>query len=451
MGLIITIAQFLLSLSILVILHECGHYFPAKWFKTKVEKFFLFMDVNIGEWDGALVSKQKGETKFGIGWLPLGGYVKIAGMVDESFDTESLKEEPKPWEFRSKPAWQRLIIMTGGVIVNFILGVLIFAMILTYWGESYVLTENAKFGIVVDSLGQELGLQDGDLVLKVDDVEMTRFEPSMVKQEISISSAKEVTIKRNGTQMTIPVPEGFDQRISTYENRNNDLFSFAHPNVIAEVREESNAEKAGLKVADQIIGINGKHTPFYLQFAKEMRSIKNQKIDIDVLRGTDTISLDVMADENGTIGYYARPPGEFIPLETEKYSIIEALPMGYRKSVDFISLQIKAFGQMIRGERNPNDSLGSLISIGGLFGPRWDWERFWKLTASLSILLGFMNLLPIPALDGGHVMFLLWEIITGRKPSDRFLEYATMLGFLLLIVLMAYALGLDIFRAITSP
>ncbi|MDG2450644.1 MAG: RIP metalloprotease RseP [Saprospiraceae bacterium] len=441
MDLLITIAQFMLSLCILIILHECGHFFPAKWFKTKVEKFYLFFDPYF-----SLFSIKKGETEYGIGWLPLGGYVKIAGMVDESFDTDALKEEPKEWEFRSKPAWQRLIIMLGGVTVNFILGILLFAMILWHWGESYIPTEGAKYGMVVEELGEHLGLQDGDLVLSVGSKDMDRFESYLVKQEILFNEAETLVVKRNGREITLNVPENYTSLISAYENREKSLFTLAYPNIISEITSGSNAQKAGLLAGDQIIGVNGIETPFYVQFASAMSSKVSEEVNIKYLRSSDTITTSVMVDEHGKLGYFGSLPTDFIEIASEKYAIGPALGMGCEKSYNFIASQIKAFGQMFRGKIKAQDSLGSFISIGGMFGSEWDWHRFWNLTAMLSILLAFINLLPIPALDGGHVMFLLFEVITGVKPSDKVLQYATMGGFFLIMMLMIYAVGLDIMR-----
>ena len=441
MDLIVTIAQFMFSLCILIILHECGHFFPAKWFKTKVEKFYLFFDPYF-----SLFSVKKGETEYGIGWLPLGGYVKIAGMVDESFDTEALKEEPKEWEFRSKPAWQRLIIMVGGVTVNFILGILLFAMILWHWGESYIPTEGARYGMVVEELGQTLGLQDGDLVLSVGGKKIEQFESFLVKQEILFNEAESLVVRRNGQEVSLDVPDDYTSVISAYENREKSLFTLAYPNVIEEVAEGSNAEKAGLQADDQIIGIDGNPTPYYVQFAASMAPKMSEQVEVSYIRGSDTLSTNVMVDENGKLGYLGKMPTDFIEVASKKYAVGPALSMGLHKSYDFIASQIKAFGQMFRGKIKAQDSLGSFITIGGMFGSEWDWHRFWNLTAMLSILLGFINLLPIPALDGGHVMFLLFEVITGIKPSDRVLEYATMSGFFLILMLMVYAIGLDIMR-----
>ena len=441
MDLFITISQFMLSLCILIILHECGHFFPAKWFKTKVEKFYLFFDPYF-----SLFSVKKGETEYGVGWLPLGGYVKIAGMVDESFDTKALKEEPKEWEFRSKPAWQRLIIMVGGVTVNFILGILLFAIILWHWGENYIPTDGAKYGMVVEELGEQLGLEDGDLVLSVGDQKMERFESFLVKQEILFNEAESLVVKRNGKEITLTVPEDYTSVISAYENREKSLFTLAYPNIIQEVAEGSNAQKAGLRAGDQIIGINGEETPYYVQFASAMSNKASEEVNVEVIRTNDTMNVMVMVDENGKLGYLGSIATDFIEVASKKYAIGPALVKGCTKSYDFIASQIKAFGQMFRGKIKAQDSLGSFISIGGMFGSEWNWHRFWNLTAMLSILLAFINLLPIPALDGGHVMFLLFEVVTGIKPSDKVLEYATMSGFFLIMILMIYAIGLDIMR-----
>jgi len=431
----------MLSLSILIILHECGHFFPAKWFKTRVEKFYLFFDPYF-----SLLKIKKGDTEYGIGWLPLGGYVKISGMVDESFDLEALKEEPKEWEFRSKPAWQRLIIMLGGVIVNFILGVVLFALILFHWGETYIPTLGAKHGIVVEELGKQLGLQDGDLVLKVDDVSIDRFESFLVKQEIIFGEASEMTIRRGGRDITIPIDPQVAQQLSVYENKDKSLFTLAFPTIVDAVTESSNAEKAGITKGDQIIGINDISTPFFVQFARELSNQASQNIELSLIRSSDTIRLAALVGDDGKLGFVPRSTDSFVEIESLKYGIGPAFAKGFNRSYGFIGDQINAFGQMFRGKIKAKDSLGSFISIGGMFGTEWNWQRFWTMTAMLSILLGFINLLPIPALDGGHVMFLLFEVLTGVKPSDRVIEYATMGGFLLIMTLMIYALGLDIMR-----
>lgn len=441
MDTLITVGQFALSLSILIILHECGHFFPARWFKTRVEKFYLFFD----PWF-SLLKVKKGDTEYGIGWLPFGGYVKISGMIDESFDKEQMAGPPKPWEFRSKKAWQRLIIMLGGVTVNFILGIVLFAFILMQWGEEYLPNENAVFGIASEELGRELGLQDGDLIVKVGDLEIDRFSPALVSKEIVINEAIDLEVIRNDQRVELEVPDSFVQLLSAYDNKDKSLFSLRYPLRVKGLPKDSNGKQIGLQVDDEILTINGEHSRYIHQFADVREKYIGSDIQLAVLRGADTMVYETALDENGMIGFEPYPPDYFFDFASNKYGVAGALAGGVEQSYTFIADQAKAFGQMFRGKIKASDSLGSFITIGKMYGPTWDWRRFWWMTATLSILLGFINLLPIPALDGGHVVFLLWEVLTGRKPSDKVLEYSTMVGFFLLILLMVYALGLDISR-----
>lgn len=439
---LIMIGQFVLSLSILIVLHECGHFFPAKWFKTKVEKFYLFFDPWFSLW-----STKKGETEYGIGWLPLGGYVKIAGMIDESFDKEQMAGPPQPWEFRSKPAWQRLIIMLGGVTVNFILGFFLFAMILWNWGEEYLPNENVKYGISVDSLGTEMGLRDGDHIMEIGGKAFEKFNPAIVKTEIIINDAKDIRLIRDGSQQTIPIDQKFTGILSKHENQKIPLFGVRVPTAVKEVKKDSPAEAAGLQEGDELLELNGKDIGYFHFYNREAESLKGQNATLKLLRNSrDTVSTTVSFNDDGTLGFFAKTAFDYFDTNTQSFTLAEAIPAGYNKGVDFLSSQIKAFGQIFKGRIKAKDSLGSFISIGKLYGTTWDWRNFWYMTASLSILLAFINLLPIPALDGGHVMFLLWEVITGRKPSDKFLEVATFAGFIVLVVLMIYAIGLDISR-----
>jgi len=429
--------QLILSLSILVVLHELGHYLPAKWFKTRVEKFYLFFDPYF-----SLFKKQIGDTEWGIGWIPFGGYVKIAGMIDESMDKEQMKQPAQPWEFRSKKAWQRLIIMIGGVTVNFILGILIFAMMMFYWGESYVKTEDAKFGMVADSMGMKLGFKDGDKVIAVGGVPMTKFNPGLVNNEIVINQAKDIEIERGGEKIMLPIPADFVSEITKYENRGMALF---HPRVkleIKKVSEDGPAAKAGLKDGVQILGVNGIKTPYQHEFRKILQDNKGKSVDFMVVTGQDTISKSIVVSEKGTIGIEL----EGLNISYQKYGIIESFPKGASMAVNFLGSQLKAFGQIFSGKIKATDSLGSVFSIATMFDTGWDWRVFWNITASLSILLAFFNLLPIPALDGGYVVFLLWEVITGKVPSDRFMEVVNYIGFIVLMGLMVFALGLDISR-----
>lgn len=445
MDILIKVGQLLLSLSILIILHEMGHFFPAKWFKTRVEKFYLFFD----PWF-ELFKKKIGETEYGIGWLPLGGYVKIAGMIDESFDTEQMKEEPKPWEFRSKPAWQRLIIMLGGVTVNFLLGFFIYGMIFWVWGEEFIPTKNVTYGVQPDSLGMVIGIQPGDKVLAIDTVQLKRFNPNVVKAEIIIHNARTLTVERNGEQVKLPISEEVAMALSKYENREFSLYSPRSPFLVEKFTSDSPAEKAGLRAGDQVVSLNGKQTLWFSEFYEQLTALPQTEteVQIGILRkdattgAMDTLTLPVVTGKDGKIGAYP------IGLETERkhYTFAQAIPAGFKRGANFLSSQIQAFGQMFTGKIKAQDSLGSFITIGSMFPSTWDWESFWSMTAMLSLVLAFINLLPIPALDGGHVMFLIFEVLTGKKPSDRFMEIATMIGFVILIALMVFAIGLDISR-----
>jgi len=458
--------QLMLSLMILVTLHEFGHFLPARLFNTRVEKFYLFFDpwfalfkarkVN-GQWNIASIfnknkdypEERKDMTEYGIGWLPLGGYVKISGMIDESMDTEQMKEPPKPWEFRSKPAWQRLIIMLGGVTVNFILGFLLYGMVLWVWGEQYLPNENVKYGIYVDSLGAEMGLRDGDKVVSIGGKPFDKFNDRVVVREIIINNANTITVERDGSEQELSIDEKFVSILASRENKDKILFGPRFPFEIAAVAEDTPAERAGLKAEDKVVAFNDNPTPFFTDFQKLARENKGEEATVTVIRNqSDTLDYDLTLTENGTIGVYPKGPSNYFDFKTQEYTLAEALPLGVVKGWKFLGDQLKAFGQMFKGKIKVSESLGGLGSIGGMFGAQWEWQRFWTMTAILSLILAFMNLLPIPALDGGHVMFLLYEIISGRKPSDKFLEVATTVGFILVLGLILYANGLDIWNAL---
>ncbi len=441
MDTLITVGQFLLSLSILIVLHECGHFFPAKWFKTKVEKFYLFFDAGF-----SLFKVQRGETEYGIGWLPFGGYVKIAGMIDESFDKEQMAGPPQPWEFRSKPAWQRLIIMIGGVTVNYVLGILLFAFIFFRWGDAYLPNENATYGIAVEELGVGLGLQDGDKIISVGGVDIDRLYPNDMVKEIVINEARTITVLRDGAEVSLTIDDEVAKSLSTYDNKDKSVFSPRIPVIVAQVAPDLPAADAGLQAEDQILAINGLDTYFYDQFSDVAEANKGKDIMLTVLRGQDTLSLQAAFTEAGKLGFNSYSWAKYFDTEQNQYGLGESLAAGWNKSWDFLNSQLKAFGQMARGKMDVKESVGGPIAIAGMFGKTWDWAEFWNLTASLSIILAFMNLLPIPGLDGGHVLFLLWEIITGRKASDKVVEYATMAGFFLLIALMVFIFYIDLSR-----
>ncbi len=442
MDYVVMAGQLFLSLSILIVLHEMGHFFPAKWFNTRVEKFYLFFD----PWF-ELFKIKRGDTEYGIGWLPLGGYVKISGMIDESMDREQMKLPPQPWEFRSKPAWQRLIIMLGGVTVNFILGFILFGLVLWTWGEEYLPNENVEYGIYVDSLGMDLGLQNGDKVLAVGGNTVKKFGGNYLRREIIINDAKSVTVERNGQNKTISIDEKYVDILSRHENKGAQIYVPRLPFIVAETIDTLPAGKAGLKDGDKIIALNGQATPFYDNFVAIANQYKSKPVSISIIRNErDTLTKNLTLQANGKIGAYQKPISFFYDFERQEYSFGEAMPAGYRKGYSFLADQIKAFGQIFKGKIKASESLGGFGSIAGMFDTSWNWERFWRMTAILSLILGFMNLLPIPALDGGHVMFLLYEVISGRKPSDKFMEYATIAGFALVMGLVLFANYQDIRR-----
>ena len=431
--------QLILCLSILVVLHEMGHFLPAKWFKCRVEKFYLFFD----PWF-SLLKKKVGETEYGIGWLPLGGYVKIAGMIDESMDKEQLKQPAQPWEFRSKPAWQRLIIMIGGVTVNLLLGFLIFAMVLYKWGEEYLPVKSVTQGVFADSLGMKVGLQDGDKIIGVNGKEIDNFEK--IPGEIILNEGKSLQIERNNQKMELAIPEG---TIRSLIRKKGDRLAYPKfPAIIDSVDQKIAKFKEGiLQKGDEIIGFDSKPVRSYAELTYLKKSYLNKEVPVRVVRGKDTATIKVMVDKDSRLGIIVKPMTDFLTFKKKEYGFFESLPAGVRKGWSTLVMNIQNFKLLFTSkEVKASESLGSFISIGGMFGAQWDWERFWSMTALLSIVLAFMNILPIPALDGGHVIFTLYEMITGRKPGEKFMEYAQIVGMVLLLGLMAYALGLDVFR-----
>jgi len=438
------IAQLILSLSILVILHELGHFIPAKLFKTRVEKFYLFFD----PWF-SLFKFKKGDTEYGVGWLPLGGYVKISGMVDESMDKEFTKRPPQPWEFRSKKAWQRLIIMIGGVTVNFLLGFLIFGLSLYFYGEKKLPVSEMKYGIATTSLAREAGLQDGDRILKIGNNNFRYFNGAEIAKDILLENVRQLTVERNGSQEVITIPESAVASIISNQKDAVGMIAPRFPAVVEKVDPKSPGGKAGLKQNDQIIAVNDNVTPYYHEVVEQLKSQSGKIVNVTVLRAGDTVVMkNIQLTDKGQLGFNPSSLSQFFQLESIKYSLGKALPAGFNRGVDFLSNQISAFGQMFTGKIKASESLGGFASITKLFPTTWDWEQFWNITAILSLILGFMNLLPIPALDGGYIMFLLWEVITGRKVNDRVMEVATTIGMVLLLGLLIYANGLDVFRAL---
>lgn len=431
--------QLLLCLSILVVLHEMGHFLPAKWFKCRVEKFYLFFD----PWF-SLFKKKIGETVYGIGWLPLGGYVKISGMIDESMDKEQMKLPPQPWEFRSKPAWQRLIIMIGGVTVNLVLGFLLFAMILGIWGEKRLPVKNLKHGVEVNIISEKAGLKNGDEIVSIDGRPVDDFYS--ITKDIILDEGKTVQVKRNGQVIDLPLPKGTIR--SLIKSKAQFVMPRVYPIVDTLFSGIGKFTQDSLLKGDHVLALNNTPLRFYDEYKTEKLKYKNQEITLTVLRNNDTVQVKAITDTVGSIGYWVDAyavAGAY----SQHYSFFPAIPAGIKKGWETLIMNIKNFKLLFTSDEvKASESLGSFISIGNMFGDQWDWERFWTMTALLSIVLAFMNILPIPALDGGHVLFTLYEMITGRKPGDKFMEYAQMVGMVLLLALMAYALGLDFWRVL---
>lgn len=441
MEVVVAIGQLILSLSILVVLHEFGHFLPARLFNTKVEKFYLFFD----PWF-SLFKFKKGDTEYGIGWLPLGGYVKIAGMIDESFDKEQMKQEPQEWEFRSKPAWQRLIIMLGGITVNVILGFIIFGMVKFVWGDSYLANEDAIYGIHADSLGLEIGLETGDKIVSIGGVPLENFNDAFLMQAIVIDGATEMVVERNNQEQTIDIDPKFSQILSAYENKDETLFRPRIPFVIGQVVEGMPASVGGLMANDSIIGLDSVPLNYYDEFQALIAGKDSTEVLITYVRDGVEAAASVLTTSAGTIGVRSYGYDRYFEPSIKKYSIGEAIPAGITAGVNFLGSQLKAYKRIANNDIKLKDSVGGFYSITKMFGSQWVWLKFWTLTASLSLILAIMNLLPIPALDGGHVMFLIFEIITGRPPSDKFMEIANVFGLIIVLALMILVNGLDFMR-----
>lgn len=438
MEILIQILQLLLSLSILVIVHEFGHFAAAKIFKTRVEKFYLFFN----PWFSVFKFNFK-DTEYGLGWLPLGGYVKISGMIDESMDKEAMKLPPQPWEFRSKPAWQRLIIMLGGVIMNVVLAFVIYIGMLTFWGDEYLSTKEVnKYGIRPDSLAMEMGFMPGDKIISLDGLYVDDF--SKIPMNLVLNEVKSVEIIRDGAPNYVNLPEG---SLNKLVNHRSPIFTVRIPFVAESFSKGSVAEKSGMQIGDSILGINGNNIIYYTDFRDEIQNHKNESVVISVIRKTDTVDLKMQLDEVGLIGVY--PKGninDFFEVSKKEYTITEAIPAGFNRTISGIDNYLKQLKLLFSSEVKAYESVGGFITIGSIFPKQWNWESFWRLTAFLSIMLAIINILPIPALDGGHVLFLFYEIIARRKPSDKFLEYAQVFGMIILFSLLILANGNDIVK-----
>lgn len=446
MEIVIKFAQFLLSLSLLIILHELGHFIPAKLFKTRVEKFYLFFDLKF-----SLLKKKIGETEYGIGWLPLGGYVKISGMIDESMDKEQMALPPQPWEFRSKPAWQRLIIMLGGVTVNFILAFIIYIGMAFAYGDAFVAMADMKDGLLIENpVMNKIGFQTGDKILSVDGEKIEKYDNEI---NMKLIMGKEVQIERNGATQTIQMPVDLVDQLSKLEKGL--LVNIRMPFAVTAIPEESLNKQ--LQPKDVIVSMNGQPAKYYDQVKAILNANKGKTLPAVVIRNEKEVPVQVIVNQEaklgiqmGSLGLESLEKLGYYKISKQEYGFFESIPVGIERGKD----QLLGYGKQLKMIFNPETKaykqVGGFAAIFNIFPSSWSWEVFWNITALLSIMLGVMNLLPIPALDGGHVMFLLYEIISGKKPSDKFLENAQMVGFVLLISLLLFANGNDIYKAIVG-
>lgn len=444
MEFVIKISQFLLSLSLLIVLHELGHFIPAKLFKTRVEKFYLFFDIKY-----SLFKKKIGDTVYGIGWLPLGGYVKIAGMIDESMDKEQMGKPPQPWEFRSKPTWQRLIIMLGGVTVNFILAYVIYVFLSFTYGDTDFPSESLKDGYWIESpLLIDLGFKTGDKIISINGEDINTHS-DIYKYLIG---ARFFVINRDGVDKKIDLPIDFLGQLSTSRSRS--LFNLRVPFMVSSFVDSSLNKAVDLKQGDIITSINGETLRYFDQVSARLELLKGQTIAIDILRGDETLKRDLKVDKDGILGIYrAINPKRFeelgyFEISHKEYTFLESFGAGVNKFKEKMASYWEQLGVIFSPETGAYKGVGGFKAIYDIFPDTWSWPDFWSLTAFLSIMLGVLNLLPIPALDGGHVMFLLYEMASGRKPSDKFMEYAQITGFFILIALVLFANGNDIYKAI---
>ncbi|HEK21021.1 MULTISPECIES: RIP metalloprotease RseP [unclassified Mucilaginibacter] len=441
MSVLVMAGQLILGLSILVILHEFGHFLAARAFGIKVEKFYLFFDA----WGVSLFKFNYKGVEYGIGWLPLGGYVKIAGMIDESMDTEQMAGPPQPWEFRAKPAWQRLIVMLGGIIVNIIVGIFIFWMLTIRYGESYTPMDTVKYGIVPGKIGQKMGLKAGDKITAVNGKQLQRFE-DLVSSKVLLDNTV-FTVQRGDSTFEVKVPPTILNDLSDYGIE--EFISlvprgrFSVDSVIGE------AKRIGLKKGDSILAVNNTPTVFYDQLQTVLAANKGKTVDLTVKRANNTMDLKANIDKDGHLGFF-RPRNEILPdLKTVKYGFFEAFPVGARKAWGMFADNAKGIKKIFSGQVKATKAISSPLGIAEKFGGHVDWLRFWSLVGFLSMVLALTNLLPIPGLDGGHTVFLIIEMIKGKPLSDKFLERAQIVGFVLLISLMVFAFGNDIVKIVT--
>ena len=456
MVVLIKIIQVILALSLLVLFHEFGHYTFAKLFKTRVEKFYLFFNPKRslfkakrfdGKWhckffssnDDPVWNAHPENTEYGVGWLPFGGYCKIAGMIDESMDTEALKQPPQPYEFRTKKAWQRFFIMFGGVLFNFILAIVLYAAILGTWGEEFLRNEDAVYGVAVNDLSYEIGFRDGDRILAFDGVPTENF--SSLQVDLVRTQARSATVLRDGDTLTLSIDPAYLPAMLNTPG----MFDLAFPFVVKEIQPDSPNAGSGLEAGDAVTGIDGQPMFIVQQIQKELRKHRGTEITAGIRRTEQDLEIPLQVDTAGRIGVLLDTDlNKFFQVTTRDYNLLSAIPAGARKTWSTIKGYVQELGLIFSPKTKAYKSVGSFIAIGRIFPDSWDWYKFWTLCALLSIMLGVMNLLPIPALDGGHILFLIFEMLTGRKPSDKFMEVAEWIGMTLLLLLMVLAFGNDI-------
>lgn len=431
-------AQFILSFSIIVVLHELGHFIPARLFGARVEKFYLFFNPGFSLW-----KKKIGDTEYGLGWIPFGGYVKIAGMIDESMDKEQLNKAPESYELRSKPAYQRLVVMLGGVLVNVILAIVIFIGIAWFWGDNFLPAKNLSYGIHPTEISKKMGLKDGDIIAGLDQKELKDFFE--LESKIVLDNAKTIQIKRGDSVLSLAIPTTIAAELSNANNTSAFVLPL-FPVIVDSIGKSAVVVEGSFQKNDTLLSINGESVQYQHEFIEVKKKYSDSLVTVVAKRGMDTVTIRTLINNKAQLGLFVKLPLQLFKTVHQEYSFTEAIPTGIQRCFTTLNNYVTGIKQIFTGKVNPNDSLGSLISIGNTFPSQWDWERFWTLTAVFSIVLGFMNVLPIPALDGGHALFILFEMITGRKPSDKFMEYAQIAGMILMFGLMLYALGLDFWR-----
>jgi regulator of sigma E protease len=431
-------AQFILSFSIIVVLHELGHFIPARLFGARVEKFYLFFNPGFSLW-----KKKIGDTEYGLGWIPFGGYVKISGMIDESMDKEQMNKAPESYELRSKPAYQRLIVMLGGVIVNVILAIVIFIGIAWFWGDNFLPAKNLSYGIHPTEISKKMGLQDGDIIVGLDQKELKDFFE--LESKIVLEDAKTIQIKRGDSTLSLAIPTTIAAELANANNSTAFVVPM-FPVIVDSIGKTAVVVEGSFQKNDTLLSINGQSVKYQHEFIEVKKKYSDSLVTVIAKRGMDTVKIRTLINNKAQLGLFVKLPMQLFKTVHQEYSFAEAIPTGIQRCFTTLDNYVSGIKQIFTGKVNPNDSLGSLISIGNTFPSQWDWERFWTLTAVFSIVLGFMNVLPIPALDGGHALFILFEMITGRKPSDKFMEYAQIAGMILMFGLMLYALGLDFWR-----